>query len=194
METRLFPLWAKSWVLYDNSCFHSSLFSEGSGSCHSDESNLMPSPCCLSPAVFLVLFWGFWVLFWCFLFNLSVFQISVDWNHSVMPETGVDSDSTGRLQATCVEVVSQFCSELRRRQWCVFREDHHASCSHLLSCASLSGLPFLFTAILLIACWSHFVYLSSSCPSALICCDSAFHLRQYQSAILETPLLVATSN
>lgn len=67
-----------------------------------------------------------------------------------MPETGVVDSETGRLQTTRVEVVSQFCRELGRRQWCVFRKDHCASCNRLLSCASLSDQPFLVTAILLI--------------------------------------------
>lgn len=66
-----------------------------------------------------------------------------------MPETGVDSE-TGRLQPTRVEVVSQFCSELGGET--VVCEKERPSCNHLRSCASLSDLPFLFTAILLIAC------------------------------------------
>lgn len=79
-----------------------------------------------------------------------------------MPETGVVDSETGRLQVTRVEVVSQFCRELGRRQWCVFRKDHGASCNHLLSCAFLSDLPSLFTAILLI-----------DGPADLILCVSA---------------------
>lgn len=139
METRLFPLWAKSWVLYDNTCFHSSLFLEGFGSCHSHESNLVPSRC-LNPAIFLVLFWaflgfvlmGFFSSCQCFRFQKTLR------NHGVMPETGIADSETGRLEATRVEVVSQCCRELGRRQWCVFRKDHHV----IISSAVLPYLTY----------------------------------------------------
>lgn len=63
-----------------------------------------------------------------------------------MPATGTADSETGRLQATRVEVVSQFCRELENTVVCFQERPSH---NHLLSCASLSDLPFLFTAILL---------------------------------------------